>query len=69
MSPRAKTLKSNKDKRNTKIRDEFRQRFTDAKRPRVYSREYVISQLAQEYYLSMATIEDIIYTKAVKKAA
>ena len=69
MSPRAITLKSNKDNRNTAIREEFRKRYTEAKRPRMYSREYVISQLAQEYYLSMATIEDIVYAKVEKQAA
>ncbi|MDF7813626.1 hypothetical protein [Hymenobacter sp. YC55] len=69
MSPRVTTLKSNKENRNTKIREEFHRRYTEAKRPRMYSREYVISQLAQEYYLSMATIEDIVYSKVEKQAA
>ncbi|AHJ98951.1 hypothetical protein [Hymenobacter swuensis] len=61
MSPRAKTRQTNKEKRDNRIRAQFRKRYTDQPRPRMYSREYVISQLAEEFCLSMHTVEDIIY--------
>lgn len=61
MSPRAKTRQSNKEKRDSRIKAQFRKRYTDAPRPRMYSREFVISQLAEEFCLSMHTVEDIIY--------
>jgi predicted nuclease of restriction endonuclease-like RecB superfamily len=51
----------NREKRNQRIREAFRQRFTDAPRPRKLSREYVLAQLADEFFLSVATIEDIVY--------
>jgi hypothetical protein len=49
--------------RNEKIREGFTERYTRQARPRKYTREYVISQLALEYFLSMDTVEDIIYQK------
>ena len=62
MSP-ALTRKTNSEKRNSRIRDLFRARYTEALRPRKYTREYIISQIAEEFYLSMQTVEDIIYAK------
>lgn len=53
----------NRLRRNERIRETFRQRYTDAARPRKFSREYVIAKLADEYCLAVATIEDIIYAK------
>lgn len=53
----------NRLRRNERIREAFRQRYTDAARPRKFSREYVIAKLADEYCLAVATIEDIIYAK------
>lgn len=61
---RVTTLKTNREKRNAKIKEEFRKRYTDAARPRMYSREYVLAQIADEKDLSIATVEDIIYAKA-----
>lgn len=51
-------------KRNAKIREAFAEGYTRQPRPRKYTREYVIAQLAGEYFLSMDTIEDIVYKKA-----
>jgi hypothetical protein len=59
LSKRAQNLQA----RNTKIRGEFAERYTRQPRPRKYTREYVISQLALDYFLSMDTVEDIIYQK------
>ncbi|HEX8350418.1 MAG TPA: hypothetical protein VF598_10690 [Hymenobacter sp.] len=60
----AVTRQTNTQKRHARIRAAFRDRYTNKPRPRLYSREYIISQLAEEYCLSMATIESIIWTKA-----
>lgn len=53
----------NRLRRNERICNAFRLRYSEAPRPRKHSREYVLSQLADEYCLSIATIEDIIYAK------
>ena len=63
MCAAAKTRQTNTQKRHERIRQAFRDRFTNKPRPRLYSREYVISQLAEEHCLSMATVEGIIWTK------
>lgn len=63
MCPAAKTRKTNTQKRHERIRAAYRKRYTDQSRPRLYTREYIISQLADEYCLSMATVEGIIWTK------
>jgi len=60
------TRQSNLSRRNKRIRSLFDERYTTAQRPRKYTREYVIACLAEEFYLSMARIEDIIY-KTEKK--
>lgn len=54
---------ANRLRRNDRIRHAFRQRYTDAPRPRKFSREYVLAQLADEFCLAVATVEDIIYAK------
>ncbi|MCB2379819.1 hypothetical protein LGH70_19640 [Hymenobacter sp. BT635] len=69
MTKRVLARKTNREKRNARIRAQFKKRYTDAPRPRKYSREYIISQLAEEYYLSMHTVEDIIYASEETKAA
>lgn len=51
-------------RRNQKIRDAFYARYTNQPRPKKYTREYVVSQLAEEYDLSMATVERIVLPKA-----
>jgi hypothetical protein len=63
--PSSATLarQANLDKRNQAIRDAFYTRFTKQARPRIYTREYVLSQLAQEYHLSMATVERLVMPK------
>ena len=58
------TRQQNRLRRNERICQAFRQRFTLAARPRKLSREYVLAQLADEFCLALSTIEDIIYTKA-----
>jgi len=55
------TRQANTEKRNNKIKAAFYTRYTTQPRPRLYSREYVISQLAEEHNLSMGTIENILY--------
>jgi hypothetical protein len=54
----------NRLRRNERIRQAFRQRYTDVPRPRKFSREYILAQLADDFCLSVATIEDILYAKA-----
>ena len=53
----------NRMRRNERIRQAFRLDYTLAVRPRKFSREYVLAQLADDYCLSVATIEDIVYAK------
>ncbi len=64
-APSAATLarQANLDKRNRAIRDAFYQRFTKQARPRLYTREYVLAQLAQEHHLSIATVERLVMPK------
>lgn len=65
MSVQIMTIRQqNRLRRNERIRQAFRVRYTDAQRPRKFSREYVLAQLADDYCLAVATIEDIIYAKA-----
>lgn len=52
---------ANTEKRNQRICDAFYQRYTNQPRPKIYTRDYVISQLAEEHYLSMGTVENIIW--------
>jgi hypothetical protein len=61
MTTRAFTRQTNYDKRNGRIKDAFEARFTKQPKPRIYTREYIISQLAEEFCLSMSTIENILY--------
>lgn len=63
MTQQALTRQNNLDKRNRRIKDAFEKRYTHLPRPRLYTREYVISQLADEFCLSMARVEDIIRIK------
>jgi hypothetical protein len=54
----------NRLRRNERIRQAFRQRYSEATRPRKFSREYILAQLADDFCLSVATIEDILYSKS-----
>lgn len=53
----------NLEKRNAKIREAFADGYTRQPRPRKYTREFIIAQIAAEFYLSMDRVEDIIYQK------
>jgi hypothetical protein len=55
------TRAANTEKRNRKLRDAFHARYTSQPRPRKYSREYMVSELAEEFCLSPATVEGILY--------
>jgi hypothetical protein len=59
----ATTRQANTDKRNQKLRDAFYNRFTNQPRPKRFTREYIISQLAEEFNLSMGSVENILYAK------
>lgn len=61
--PSMTVRQKNRLRRNERIRQSFRQRYTEVPRPRKYSREYILAQIADEYCLAVATIEDIIYAK------
>jgi len=47
--------------RNGKIRESFAERYTKQPRPRKVTREYVVAQLAGEFFLSAETVENILY--------
>ena len=64
-----KTRRLNTGKKHERIRALYATRWTNAPRPRKYSREYIIAQLAEEFFLSLKRIEDIIYTKAADEPA
>jgi len=64
----ALTRATNTEKRNRKIIDAFYTRYTKQPRPKLYTREYIIDQLANEHNLSTGTVENILY-KNTKMAA
>lgn len=55
---------SNLEKRNRKLRDTFYKRYTNKPRLQKPSREYVVQQLADEYFLSVKTVDRLLYTQA-----
>lgn len=61
------TRQLNRLRRNERIRRAFRQRYIDVPRPRKLSREFVLAQLADDFCLSVATIEDIVYTSPTEE--
>jgi len=57
------TRQLNRLKRNERIRAAFRARYTNVPRPRKHSREHVLAELAEEFFLAVTTIEDIVYVQ------
>ncbi|OON67822.1 hypothetical protein [Hymenobacter sp. CRA2] len=57
------TRQQNRTKRDERIRALFKARYLDAPRPRKLSREFVLAQLAEEFCLSIGTVENITYAK------
>lgn len=55
---------TNLEKRNQQLRDAFYKRCTNLHRLLKPSREVVVQQLADEYYLSAKTVECLLYTKS-----
>ena len=51
------------ERRNQYLRDAFYARYTSLPRPKKVSREWVITQLSEEYHLSTRTVERILYRK------
>jgi hypothetical protein len=51
-------------RKHAKIRELYEKRFTNQPRPRKYTREYIIAKLAEEFYLSMRQIENILYSSS-----
>jgi hypothetical protein len=58
---RAEVRAANLAKRNAHIKDAFAERYTKQPRPRKVTREYVVAQLAGEFFLSAETVENILY--------
>ncbi|MBD2769681.1 hypothetical protein IC235_17460 [Hymenobacter sp. BT664] len=56
---------ANLDTRNRKIRDAFYQRYTRVPRERKPDRGQVVAQLPEKFFLSIATLEKLLYA-AVK---
>jgi len=65
-SANASALKrrANAEKRNHRIKEAFEKGYALQARPRKYTREYIISGIAEQWALSSATVEDIIYKAA-----
>lgn len=63
-SPSAQTRHAHTLQRNELLQAAYRKRYVDLPRPRIYSRAYVLSQLAKEFYLSVATVERLVMPKA-----
>ncbi|MBU6122237.1 hypothetical protein [Hymenobacter siberiensis] len=57
---KSETWLVNVQKRNERIRNAFHPRFTYKPRPLLHSRECAIAHLAEEFFLSIARIEDIV---------
>jgi hypothetical protein len=58
-------------KKHQKIRDLYEKRYTKQRLVRgakIYTKEYVLAKLSEEFYLSIRQIENIIYTKPVTLA-
>ena len=51
---------TNTAKRNQRLKDAFYVRYTNQPRPRKHTREFVVSPLAEEFYLSPVTVEAIL---------
>jgi len=63
MNTAATVRLANLDTRNRKIREAFYQRYTRVSRERKPDRELVLAQRAEEYCLSVATVEGILWTR------
>lgn len=63
MSSRALIKKANLEKRNARIREQFRKQYTDQPKPRKRTRDQVVAQLVEDFCLSLTTIERIVYTQ------
>jgi hypothetical protein len=50
--------------RNEKIREAFAERYTRQPRPRKVTREAIVKHLAEEFFLSIETVENILYKQA-----
>ncbi|MDF7809935.1 hypothetical protein [Hymenobacter sp. YC55] len=60
------------NKKHERIRLLFTKRYTNQPRvngARKYTKEYIIAGLADEFYLSMRQIENIIYSKSAAAVA
>lgn len=55
------TRVTNTAKRNQKLKESFHARYLSQPRPRKHTREYVVGELAGEYFLSVSTVEGILY--------
>ncbi|RZK31038.1 MAG: hypothetical protein EOO63_05175 [Hymenobacter sp.] len=51
--------------RNEKIREAFAERYTRQPRPRKVTREDIVKQLAEEFFLSIETVENILYKQTI----
>jgi hypothetical protein len=52
-------------RKHAKIRELYEKRYTHQKRvngARVYTREYILAKLSEEFYLSIRQIENILYS-------
>ena len=61
--PATLTRQANLERRNQALREAYFERYTKQKRPRIYTREYILAQLAQDYHLSIATVERLVLPK------
>lgn len=66
MTPKQLARSERLERRNKQMQDAFYRRYTNQPRvdgAKIYTREGVIAALAQEYHLSMATVEKIVLPK------
>ena len=55
------TRLANLDTRNRNIREAFYQRYTRVPRERKPDRDRVVAQLAEEFFLSVKTVDKLLY--------
>jgi hypothetical protein len=55
-------------KKHQRIRDLYEKRYTKQRKvngAKIYTKDYIMAKLAEEFFLSIRQIENIIYTKPI----
>lgn len=61
MSPSTLVRQANTEKRNQRLRDAFYQRYTNVPRATRPDRDWVVAQVAEDFFLSVKTVEQLLW--------